>query len=214
MSNASTSPADASDGDRCGAECRDGSPCRNYPVDDGDRCRLHGGESTGPTDSSKLEGNQSATTHGLHADPADLLDHLAENKPQAFEWIEKKHDSYLSDAPFEAGTAKADQLKQVCALEYTIWTALGIQIRGGVIVDDPEFPGADGLGGMRESPVNLPLDRQMRTVNRRLSDLGVFERDDETGTVTQSKAEALRELMERADALGTGSTDTEDGADE
>lgn len=54
--------ADAPDADRCNAITRDGSRCRKYPVGgagDG-RCRFHGGASTGPSDTSHLEGNDHA----------------------------------------------------------------------------------------------------------------------------------------------------------
>lgn len=44
----------------CGAETRQGTPCRKYPVDGGERCRFHGGASTGPTDVEHLEGNDRA----------------------------------------------------------------------------------------------------------------------------------------------------------
>jgi hypothetical protein len=43
--------------ERCGAETRDGTPCEKYPVSGRDRCRFHGGASTGPDDTSYLEGN-------------------------------------------------------------------------------------------------------------------------------------------------------------
>lgn len=31
--------------DRCGAECRDGGYCTQYPVQESERCRMHGGSS-------------------------------------------------------------------------------------------------------------------------------------------------------------------------
>jgi hypothetical protein len=34
--------------DRCGAECRDGGYCENYPKGDGDRCRMHGHDGGAP----------------------------------------------------------------------------------------------------------------------------------------------------------------------
>ena len=44
--------------DRCGAECRDGGYCENYPKGDSDRCRMHGADGGAP------EGNTNAATVG------------------------------------------------------------------------------------------------------------------------------------------------------
>lgn len=47
--------------DRCGAECRDGGYCENYPVDGRDRCRMHGGAQPRGMDSPNA-------VHGLRSD--------------------------------------------------------------------------------------------------------------------------------------------------
>ena len=65
----------ADDKQRCGAKCRDGSPCRNYAMDNG-RCRMHGGKS--------LKGKNSKTwKSGIYSRYAskslkDVLDQLQE----------------------------------------------------------------------------------------------------------------------------------------
>jgi nitrate reductase NapAB chaperone NapD len=65
----------ADDKQRCGAKCRDGSPCRNYAMDNG-RCRMHGGKS--------LKGKDSKTwKSGIYSRYAskslkDVLDQLQE----------------------------------------------------------------------------------------------------------------------------------------
>jgi hypothetical protein len=43
----------------CGATTRGGTICKNLTMKNG-RCRLHGGKSTGPKNSTKLKGNQNA----------------------------------------------------------------------------------------------------------------------------------------------------------
>jgi hypothetical protein len=176
---------------RCNAETRDGGHCEAYPVEGSERCRQHGGQSTGPAPES-MAGNQNARSHGLHADPANVLDDLAERDSDGYNWVMRKYDSYLRSAPFEDGTAKADQLKQVAVQEYTIWKATGFQLKGGVVrrTDD----------GIAESPVNLPLDRMQRTVTRRLKELGVLD-DPETeqAAAERDKAAVLREMMSAAD---------------
>jgi hypothetical protein len=150
---------------------------------------MHGGTD----DSGPPESNQNARTHGLHADPANVLDDLADRDGDGYEWVMRKYDSYLNAAPFEDGTAKADQLKQVAVQEYIIWKATGFQLKGGVVrrTDD---------GRVAESPVNLPLDRMQRTVTRRLKELGVLD-DPETeqAAAERDKAAVLREMMAAAD---------------
>lgn len=47
--------------DRCGAECRDGGYCTQYPVEGSDRCRMHGGTQPKGMDSPNA-------VHGLRSD--------------------------------------------------------------------------------------------------------------------------------------------------
>lgn len=51
--------------DRCGAKCRDGGYCTQYPVEGRDRCRIHPGTNA---DGSSHEGNQNAVVHGAYAE--------------------------------------------------------------------------------------------------------------------------------------------------
>lgn len=50
--------------DRCGAQCRDGGYCENYPKGDNARCRMHGADSDG----GAPEGNTNAADVGAWAD--------------------------------------------------------------------------------------------------------------------------------------------------
>jgi hypothetical protein len=176
---------------RCNAETRDGGFCEASPLDGADRCRQHGGASTGP-DPESMKGNQNARSHGLHADPANVLDDLAERDTDGYEWVMSKYDSYLDTAPFGDGTAKADQLKQVAVQEYTIWKATGIQLKRGVVRRTGD--------GIAESPVNLPLDRMKRTVTRRLKELGVLDDPDtEAAAAERDRTALLKEMMSAAD---------------
>ncbi len=47
---------------KCGAKTRAGQPCKNWPIKNKKRCRMHGGKSTGPP-----KGNQNARTHGAYS---------------------------------------------------------------------------------------------------------------------------------------------------
>lgn len=184
--------------DRCGAQCRDGNHCEKYPVDGAERCRMHGGI-VGDGNGAP-EGNQNATRHGLHADPSNVLDELAESDPEAYEWVLKKYDSYLDAAPFGDGSAKADQLKQIATQEYIIWNAMGFQLKSGVVVEADAEAGAALADRIAENPVNRPLDRMQRTVVNRLKELGILDDPrSQQADAEQSKAAALRELMDEAD---------------
>lgn len=71
------------DGKRiCGAKTRAGNKCQCSPMANG-RCRLHGGKSTGPTDPSKLIGNQNAFKTGEYS--SILQDGMTEEERALFE---------------------------------------------------------------------------------------------------------------------------------
>lgn len=134
-------------------------------------------------------GNQHARRHGLHADPANVLEDLKENDPGAYAWVESKVQGYLEDAPFGDGTPKADQLRQVAVREFSIWQASGIQLREGVVKQTHERTSDGELVEVEsEHPANLPLDRMERTVTKRLKDLGVL--GDEGGSQSQEGLES------------------------
>lgn len=120
--------------------------------------------------------NQNATEHGMYADPDNLLAYLEEHEPDALEWITAKHASYLDEAPFEADTAKAEQLLQVCVREWSIWQASGLQVREGVIKTRNVKNGqGEWIEVEDEHPVNGALSRLERDVTKRLKELGVLD---------------------------------------
>lgn len=150
--------------------------------------------------------NQNASRHGLYADPANVLDDLAERDGPGYEWVCKKYDSYLDSAPFADGSAKADQLKQVVVQEYIVWRAIGVQVEDGLVVETNEPDGTAYGDRLKEHPVNLPLDRMQRTVSNRLADLGVLD-DEADADMHSSKADAIRELMAGVDDAETEAED-------
>jgi hypothetical protein len=55
-------------------------------------------------------------------------------------------------------------------------------------------------GDLKESPVNLPLDRLQRTVTRRLKELGVLDDPDtKQANAERDKTAVLRDMMVSAD---------------
>jgi len=172
---------------------------------DSGKCRHHRGTSPdgashednnfaeGNSGGSAPENNQNATTHGIHADPANVLDDLAENNPEAYEWVERKQDSYLETAPFGPGSAKADQLRMICVREYCAWRATGVQVRDGML-KKTHIQGPEGeLHEVEdEHSINIALDRAERTITRRLKELGVLDDpDSQRANATETLADVL-----------------------
>lgn len=180
--------------DMCPATNKRGEPCGN-PAGWGTRndsgpCRYHGGCGGDVGDPGGApKGNQNARRHGLHSDPADLLDDLAENEPDAYEWVMRKYDSYVAAAPFEDGSGKADQLKQIAVKEYAIWQATGLQIKEGIIKRTHRKDSTGEFVEVEdEHPANQASDRMERTITRRLKELGVLDDPD------SQQADALHNL--------------------
>lgn len=65
--------------DRCGAECRSGGYCTQYPVDGSERCRMHGGTQPKGMDSPNA-------VHGLRSD------YLSEDDREIYEEV-RQHDN-------------------------------------------------------------------------------------------------------------------------
>jgi len=186
------------DDERCPATNRDGEPC-GHPAgwgtdNDSGPCKFHGGvggdvgDERGPP-----ENNQNAATHGIHADPANVLEKLEEEQPGAYEWVEQKHSSYLDSAPFGAGSAKADQLRMICVREYCVWRATGVQVRDGML-KQTHIQGSDGeLKEIEdEHAINIAIDRAERTITRRLKELGVLnDPDSAQAAATATLAEVI-----------------------
>lgn len=149
--------------------------------------------------------NQNAATHHLRSDPFKLLDWLEEKEPDQYEWIMAKHASYLQDAPFEAGTAKADQLKQVATMEYIVWKNRGVQVKDG-IVTKTHIKGSDGelVEVEDERPENAAINRMDRQVMSKLKKLGVLD-DSES-----RMADAVESLTSEDYIIDLGDAETED----
>lgn len=159
-------------------------------------------------------GNQNAATHHLHSDPDNLLSWLESHEPDAYQWVRAKYESYLEDAPFQAGTAKADQLLQVAAMEYALWKAQGIQIREGVL-KQTHMRSADGdlVEVVDEHPVNQPLDRMAKRATRRLKELGVLGGEDEQPPRENYGNEYYDIVFVDAEEDENGAESAEEGAD-
>lgn len=165
--------------------------CNAWATKESDRtrCRNCGGESTGPkTEKGKKKTRMNGVKHGLRSDPVNLLESIREEDEHAYAWIQDKFESYLEVAPFERGSAHADQLLQICVREFTIWKASGIQVDKGVITKQKKAAGDAIFKVDVDNPANKALDRMERTVVKRLDKLGVMPSPE------AQKAEAQEDL--------------------
>lgn len=113
---------------RCNAITRDGTPCQKWPVGGAGegRCRFHGGQSTGPDDTSHLddndyaegnagggapEGNANARIHGGFADWKTAYERFDE---ETTAYVDRLRDSWREvaeeHAPDKYDAAEIDRL--------------------------------------------------------------------------------------------------------
>jgi hypothetical protein len=169
--------------DRCAAECRDGGYCENYPREGSNRCRMHGGKSTGAP-----ENNGNAETHGLTADREKWFDRYREDVEPI---VRALVESYVDDAPFGfENTAKVDKLTEVCIDQVRLREAndelddfLTEQVVGTTEDGRP-------IKTVEENPAHMPRDRIKRTNAKILKDLGIMDDPD------SAQADATRTLAE------------------
>lgn len=160
--------------EKCNAETRDGGYCEKYPVGDGNRCRMHGGD----PDAGAPTGNGNAETHGLTADREAWFErHREDVEP----YVRTLVESYVEDAPFGwDATAKVDKLVEVAIDQARLRES-------NAVVDEflrEQVVGtrADGtpVTKLEEHPAHLPRDRIKRTNLRVLDNLGVLDEPDES----------------------------------
>jgi len=97
---------------RCGAKCSSGGYCENYPVGGSDRCRMHGGTSTGPkTEEGKETVSGNAITHGVTADPLNLYSHLSDDEA---EWIDDLADGYREVLGYDENDPRMERVTRAC----------------------------------------------------------------------------------------------------
>jgi len=176
------------DGDHeiCGAECRDGSPCQNPPIDGADRCRMHGGAGSGAP-----EGNGNNEKHGLYAERESWFDR---HREECEELVRALTASYLEDAPFGwSATAKVDQLTEIAIDQVRLrhsneWLDEFLSEQTVSVTENGRE-----ITRLEENPAHMPRDRIKRTNAKLLKELGVLSDPD------SAQAEATATLAEVID---------------
>lgn len=133
QSNTETTTDDHRYSDICGASNRNGDPCElpagwGTPGSGGDRCKFHGGCSTGPKDTSYLEnnnhavdndggppeGNRNAAVHGGFTEWQNAYERITANGDSDTQArLETLKESYLSTAAENAPDVPTDRRKEL-----------------------------------------------------------------------------------------------------
>lgn len=177
-------PSDEPKPDRCGAQCRNGGYCTQYPVNGSERCRMHGGKGSGaPT------GNGNAITHGARSDPTNLYRHLDDD---ARAWVDKLVAGYLEEAPFGEDSPKVERLQMTCVVIYQEWAAREVVLREGPSEEVTIGVNEAGMPVARtdEHHLTATASTHNQTVRMNLKDLGLLD-DPES-----QQADSMRSIAE------------------
>jgi len=191
-----------------GGHTKSGDPCayvEGWGTDfDSGKCKKHRGTSP---DGESHAGNQHAMESGLHSDPVDLFNYLAENEPDALEYIFFKLREYAKDSVkpvFEVDVQDAEtfdeaqsnltghggELLRMCVQDYARWRATKRQLTEGMITEQTRS-GEHGTYTVQDSnPINLDLDRAERTKLKQLKEHGL------SSSPEQKQADATETLIE------------------
>jgi len=150
-------------------------------------CKFHGGEGgdvgdPGGVPPEKAEGNQNAMKTGVHSDPVNLFEYLADHDPTALAYILDKLHEYAAESPREvfvvditpddvesfadaeaALTAYGDDLLLICIRDYTRWRATKRQVEEGLLTEQVRSGDHGPYTVTDSNPINLDLDRLDRT---------------------------------------------------
>lgn len=180
--------------DECGDHGGSGGDCglpAGWGTDfNSGKCRHHRGTSP---DGESHAGNQNAMKTGVHSDPVNLFDWLAENDAAGMAYILSKLHDHAEAAPkpvfvvdvtpetvdsfgdVEAAlTAYGDDLLLMCIRDYTRWRASKQQVIEGVTTEQTRSGDHGPYTVVDENPVNLALDRQDKTTLRMKDKFGLL----------------------------------------
>jgi len=183
------------DTDLCGAECRDGTPCQNPPLDGADRCRMHGGKGSGAP-----EGNGNAETHGLRSDREQWF---KRHREDCEEDVQRMVAGWMEHAPFDWENYGNVQLLVDAAINECQVRRGDEYIREqGMIVEDFDGVSQDGrdINERKENPAFMAKSRLQRDTIRILDKLGIIDDGDDTDVTVNVHEELLDGLKAAHDS--------------
>jgi hypothetical protein len=176
-------PSDEPLPDRCGATCKQGGYCTQYPVTDAERCRMHGGTGSGaPKNNQNAVGNSGGAAppnntngekHGLRARRQKLTARLDEAE---LAFIDEITQGYLDAAPFDEDHVFALHVHELAIDAYKRHRANlyildeGLTQEQVVGVDESGRP----ISREDENVVHQAYSRFTRDLRTELKDLGIM----------------------------------------
>ena len=177
--------------EKCRATCSDGSECEAWAMDGSNRCRHHGGKSTGPkTEEGKKEVRTNGVTHGLYT----LPEHLRET------FTEQQEDRYI--AYFEALCSRYERLhaEEPDAFAKDRLSRIAIECVKERIADEYLSDKADDTGNLLIEETWTDEGQRIEVNNRILKELTALKR--ETRLTLKDMGLLSDPESEKADAVG------------
>jgi len=186
--------------EKCGATCSDGSECQNYPIQGRERCRHHGGKSTGPkTEAGKDKSRMNAVSHGLYAVPDYLKPHLSEEQQDRytayFEALCSRYERLHSREPDDFAKDRLSRVAIECVKERIADEYLAQEAESSLLTQQQIEDTQEGIIQVeRENHILKELTALKRETRLTLKDMGLLkDPESKQADATETLIEVLKE---------------------
>lgn len=194
--------------DRCGAECRDGGYCENYPIQGASRCRMHGG--VVGDGAGAPEGNTNAVSHGAYAEPNRFYQELLDDRLRQLvddiqadylETYEAQHGEPPLGLEGELFRISVSHVKDIVLENWAVDRPEDLDPGNPLVAAETHYSESGQEYHRYKETVVLQAQKRLSSDRRQwLKDLGLLEDpESQRASAEESKASALRELMGEAD---------------
>jgi len=190
--------------EKCGATCSDGSECQAWAMDGSNRCRHHGGKSTGPkTDEGKEKAKLNAVSHGLYTLPEHLRETFTEQQEDRyiayFEALCSRYERLHMEEPDAFAKDRLSRVAIECVKERIAdeWLSEQAEDTGNLLISSHIIGQTDD--GMpieveQENQILKELTALKRETRLTLKDMGLLkDPDSEKAEATRTLADVLSE---------------------
>jgi len=186
--------------EKCGATCSDGSECQAWAMDNSNRCRHHGGKSTGPkTEEGKEAAKLNAVSHSLYTLPEHLKKTFSEQQEDRyvayFEALCSRYNRLHGEEPDAFAKDRLSRVAIECVKERIAdeWLSEQAEETGNLLIssyiigqDENDNP----IEVEQENRILSELTALKRETRLTLKDMGLLKDPD------SEKAEATRTLAD------------------
>jgi hypothetical protein len=147
--------------------------------------------------------------HAVQDDPHGTLTWLEDNDPRGHDWVMRKFESYMVDAPFPADSSKADDILHATLMLYAVRSARHRQVTQGLtqrrpLTDENNDPVVSPKTGEvveieDEQPVNLPANRMAREARSILKSYGLLDDPESKKAEAMGWSQAAKEVAMEVD---------------